>query len=181
MIFLSHSTQYLENYPENTLEYIYYVFQRVHYQWIVTTFLAFSGYGVMTKIQTEGSLYLKNFPRNRLLKTILNFDMAVMMYLLLNVILGIQYPKMDIIKSFMGLTSIGNSNWYIFTILYLYIISYIFGMLWKNNYYIIASSVALFSIIFIIYYTHHRLTFGILLNNNDIFFWYATCTEQRSY
>jgi len=132
LIFLSHSTQYI-SVPNNALDQLYLSFRRIHDQWIVTTFLLFSGYGVMTRIMLKGEAYVKAFPRNRLLKTLVNFDIAVVLYMVVNGVLGIHYSKLENLGSFIGITSIGNSNWYIFTILVLYIFSYVAAVVYKDR------------------------------------------------
>ncbi|MBQ8306762.1 MAG: hypothetical protein IJX90_11170 [Blautia sp.] len=53
LIFFSHSTQYL-SLSGNLLDSLYRHFQNFHNQWVVTTFLAFSGFGVMLKIMRGG-------------------------------------------------------------------------------------------------------------------------------
>lgn len=52
-IFLSHSTQYFVL-GNSLLDSLYKHFQNFHNQWVVTTFLAFSGYGVMSQIKVGG-------------------------------------------------------------------------------------------------------------------------------
>ncbi len=126
LIFLSHSTQYLPM-SQAIPDRLYVKFQNFHNQWVVTTFLAFSGYGVMHQLQAKGAEYLKGFPQNRLLKTWYHFAIAVALYVVLNLILKISYPTWDTVLSFTGLTSIGNSNWYVFTILILYAVTYLFA------------------------------------------------------
>ena len=122
-IFLTHSSEYISF--SGVADSLYRHFQNFHNQWIVTTFLAFSGYGVMSQIVKYGDVYLAEYPKNRLLKTLFNFDIAVLLYLVMNLILGINYSTTEIIGSFVGITSVGNSNWYIFAILVMYLVSYL--------------------------------------------------------
>lgn len=133
LIFFSHSSFYL-NLSDNIIDSSYRFFQSVHNQWVVTTFLAFSGYGVMLKIKTEGMEYIKKFPRNRLLKTLVNFDIALLVFCLVNRFLKIHYDVRIYILSIIGLEGIGNSNWYIFSILMMYSLSYVVaGIVYKNS------------------------------------------------
>ena len=150
LIFFSHSTYYLLSFPENAMDSLYRHFQNFHNQWVVTTFLAFSGYGVMLKIKNGGMKYLKKYPRNRLLKTLLNFDVAVFLYLIVDLVLGIQYDTLTIIGSFIGLTSVGNSNWYIFTILLMYLVSYFAALVLRDNYKEIAMAVTVCSVMYVV-------------------------------
>ena len=54
-----------------------------------------------------GGQYVKKYPKNRILKTLINFDIAVLLYLLLNILIGKEYPISEIILSFTGVTGIG--------------------------------------------------------------------------
>lgn len=131
LIFLSHSTQYYslnDVFPDRLYEH----FQNFHNQWVVATFLSFSGYGVMYSFMKKGEQYIKSFPQKRLLKTLFNFDIAVVMYCIVNLLIGRQYSFYNYVFSFIGLTSIGNSNWYIFTILLMYMVSYIAAIICKS-------------------------------------------------
>ena len=133
LILISHSTQYYKL-SGNFLDSLYVHFRNFHNQWVVATFLAFSGYGVMNSIMAKGQKYIDEYPKNRILKTLINFDIAVVLYLVLNILLNIKYSTIDIFFSFIGLTGIGNSNWYIFDILIMYIVSYLAAKEFHNDY-----------------------------------------------
>jgi len=60
-----------------------------------------------------------------LFKTWLNFAIAIVLFLIVDICLGIRYDALTIIGSFIGLTSVGNSNWYVFAILLMYLLTYI--------------------------------------------------------
>lgn len=133
LIFFSHSTQYWPL-SSSFFDRVYGCFQNIHNQWVVTTFLAFSGFGVMHKIATDkGQRYVLSYPYKRILKTFINFDIVVVMYLIVALIIGVHYDKFTILGSFIGITSVGNSNWYIFAILFLYIFSYVAAIIFENN------------------------------------------------
>ena len=102
-------------------------------QMLVVMFLFYSGYGVMESIKTKGSKYVDSIPRKRVLTTLLNFDVAVLVYLLLDISLGIRYSACDTELAFTGWTSIGNSNWYIFVIILCYLITYISHRIVKQD------------------------------------------------
>lgn len=95
-------------------------------QLIVTMFLFYSGYGIIESYKKNKTDYLKHFPKKRILSTLINFDVAVIIYVILYHSL---YEKNFSINKFffslVGLDSYGNSNWYIFCILILYLISYL--------------------------------------------------------
>lgn len=133
LILLSHSTQYYVL-SSSKIDSIYAHFQSFHNQWVVTTFLAFSGYGVMKQIMQGGEDYLSRYPKNRFLKTLIHFDFAIVLFICADFVLGISYSAKDVVGSFIGITSVGNSNWYMFDILVLYIFSYIVAILFRKDF-----------------------------------------------
>lgn len=89
------------------------------------TILFYSGYGIMEQIQRRGVAYIDGMPRKRILKFYIHFCMALCIYLFLSFLLGKEYSFVRIVLSFTALSSIGNSNWYVFAILAMYSIVYI--------------------------------------------------------
>lgn len=81
-----------------------------------------------------GGQYLSKYPKQRILKTLINFDLAVLLFAIQNLIIKAKFSKKEYIFSIVGLTSIGNSNWYIFAILVMYISSYVAKLLFQNDY-----------------------------------------------
>ena len=112
-------------------------------QLIVVMFLFYSGYGVMESFKNKGETYTREFPRHRVLTTLLNFDVAVVSFLVLNLILGIRMSPRQIGLSFIGWESIGNSNWYIFVILYCYLCSWICRKAFSSSDLLFVTSTAL--------------------------------------
>lgn len=94
-------------------------------QLIVVMFLFYSGYGVMESYKKKGYAYVDSMPKKRLLPTLLNFNVAVIVFLIVDAIFGLEYSDTDIVFAFTGWTSVGNSNWYIFVILMCYLATYI--------------------------------------------------------
>jgi hypothetical protein len=92
-------------------------------QLIVTTFLFYSGYGIAVSLK-EKKNYGRNLPK-RFFKVWVRFALALCLYAILNIVEGIHYSISDTLISFTAWESIGNSNWYIFAILCLYIFTYI--------------------------------------------------------
>jgi len=89
-------------------------------QFIVVMFLFSSGYGVMTSIQKKGGSYVEMFPRKRILKVLLDFDIAIALYWAFQFFVT-NSPKVgQALLALTGWTAIGNSNWYIFDILVCY-------------------------------------------------------------
>ena len=103
---------------------------RINYgfgQLVVAMFFFYSGYGVMEAIKRKGKEYLDNFPRHRILTTLLNFDIAVACFIILNLLLALDLDLKQIAWSLIGWESVGNSNWFIFVILYCYLSTWASG------------------------------------------------------
>lgn len=100
-------------------------------QTMTTMYLFYSGYGLMESVRTKPG-YGKNFFRKRILKILLHFDIAVLMYIILQFLLGWQFDGMTYLASLVGWESVGNSNWFIFEILVLYLFFY-FGLWIKRK------------------------------------------------
>ena len=102
-------------------------------QLMVAPFLFFSGYGVMESIKAKGDKYISAIPKKRMLSTWFNFAVAISVFLLVNLIMGRFLPARQVILSYIGWDSIGNSNWYIFAIILLYFFTYVSFKLSKNK------------------------------------------------
>ncbi len=101
-------------------------------QLIVALFLFYSGYGVMCGIKNKGASYVQSMPKRRILKVLLDFDIAVLCFLVLSLILGSNISFNQILLSFICWDSLGNSNWYIFCILYCYFATWLSFRMTKN-------------------------------------------------
>ena len=103
-------------------------------QLMVTMFLFYSGYGILESVKRKDN-YIKLLPKNRLGKTFFDFALAIFIFLLVDVIIGQKYSFTTILLAFSGWTSVGNSNWYMFAIFTLYILTYIcFRIFYKSNF-----------------------------------------------
>ena len=94
-------------------------------QMVVVPFLFYSGVGIMKSIQAKGNDYVQGIMRKRFPKVWFEFFIAVVVFLLVNMITGKNYPLKHIVLAFTGWTAIGNSNWYILGILLLYLATFI--------------------------------------------------------
>lgn len=132
IVFYSH----LYTYMPLQMEKDFMMYKLVTYlgQLMVTLFLFYSGYGVYESIKKKKEKYIKEMPKKRLLKTLIHFDIAVLTFLIVNIILGEKFDIKTILLSLIGWGTVGNSNWYIFAILGLYLITYIaFTIFDKSN------------------------------------------------
>ena len=103
-------------------------------QLVVVMFLFFSGYGVREGIKRKEMSYITTMPKRRILVTLLNFDVAILFFLLLNLLLGIKPSLSKVLLSLVCWEDIGNSNWYIFAIILLYFVTYLFYLYSYKNY-----------------------------------------------
>lgn len=128
LIFMSHLQDYVRNsgYAYNALgDHLMLSIQSHMGQLVVVMFLFYSGYGIMESYKHKGAGYVKTMPRKRLLGTLLNFDVAVLFFIVLNLILCRELTPSQCLLSLTAWDSVGNSNWYIFVILLCYLFAYI--------------------------------------------------------
>lgn len=102
-------------------------------QLIVVMFLFYSGYGVMESVKSRKG-YVDAMPKRRILNTLLNFDVAVLVFILVDVAIGKEISLEQCFLSFVAWDSVGNSNWYIFVIILCYIITFLSFKLIPSRY-----------------------------------------------
>lgn len=100
-------------------------------QLMVALYLFYSGYGIMESFKKKKN-YGETFLKNRILKTLIHFDIAVVFYILFQFCIGNKYDYSFYFKSLIGWESVGNSNWFIFDIIMLYFIVFLSYRLFKN-------------------------------------------------
>lgn len=120
MVFLSHIREYI-TLPENSK---YAMILNLIGQLMVAMFFFYSGYGVLESYKNKPG-YAEKFLKNRFLKTLLHFDIAVFLFLIIAIIFGVQYPAKYYALCWVGWESIGNSNWFVFAILALYLLTWL--------------------------------------------------------
>lgn len=132
-------------------------------QLVVVPFLFYSGYGVMNSIKNKGAGYVDSIPKKRLLNTMLNFGVAVLFFVVLNLVLSIPMDLKQVLLSLVSWESVGNSNWYIFTICICYLTSFISYKLFG---YTKQSLIANFVILSV---------FAVIISRFKGSWWYDTC------
>ncbi len=146
LIILSHAVGYLK--LTSPLDTPYMEIRQFLGQIVVTTYLFYSGYGIMESIKKKGTPYIKGMPAQRIFKLWYHFAIVVVAYIALNTALGKSYTPKHIVLSLLGYSSVGNSNWYIFVILCLYIlVTAAFLVFKKSN----QNAVALFCVLTLVY------------------------------
>ena len=150
IVILIHSLKIINEcgYPFNGMvEHFTLQFLKRMGQLIVVMFFFYSGYGVTTSLLHKGDSYLHSFLKKRYLSTLLNFDIAVCVYLFCTWALGNSLGLKDIALSFIGWKDIGNDCWFIFIILFCYLSFYLSFNCFRLSY--IHSALFLFILIFV--------------------------------
>jgi len=93
-------------------------------QLMVALFFFYSGYGVVVSYAKKSD-YLKTFIKNRFLKILVHFDLAVLLFAILNLIFSIEHPAVQYVTCWFAWGTIGNSNWFIFDTLVFYLIAFV--------------------------------------------------------
>ena len=136
LVFISHASQYVSasDYQYSMLgDDVFLGIKSSIGQLCVVMFFFYSGYGTEWSIARKGKQYVKDMPRRRILTTLINFDLAVVVFVITNLLLGNEMPLKRVLMSLFAWDSVGNSEWYIFDILSLYTITYITSQLTSNN------------------------------------------------
>ena len=126
IVFLSHIQNYIVN-----AGYVYHglgdeaflMFFNMIGQLMVVMFLFYSGVGVMESIRIKGDTYIRTIPKHRVLNTLVNFDIAVCFFLIVDLLIGKETSLQKFILSLTTWDNLGNSNWYIFSILVCYFVT----------------------------------------------------------
>lgn len=135
IVFLSHIKQYILNagYEYHTWgDMAFRKFMIFTGQLMVVMFLFYSGYGVMESIKQKKSAYVRSIPRHRILNTLVNFDIAICLFLIAGLIIGNKPTVPQFLLSLIAWDSIGNSNWYIFAILICYLVTWLTASIFKS-------------------------------------------------
>lgn len=111
LVFLGHITPYITKQMSLThpLDVSALIVQGLLGQLVVVPFLFYSGYGVMLSILKKPA-YLASIPKKRIPVTFLNFGVAVLFFVILNLILGINMSLKQVLLSLLMWDSVGNSN-----------------------------------------------------------------------
>ncbi|MBR3933211.1 MAG: hypothetical protein IKJ68_04820 [Clostridia bacterium] len=130
IVFFSHFNSYV-NYTHR-VDKVFVALMGYVGQAMVAMFLFYSGYGVMESIKNKTD-YVNTIPSRRILSCLLQFDIAVLIYAVIKLIYGHSFTIGRFLLSLIGWEALGNSNWYIFTILVLYFITYVAFKLFSNK------------------------------------------------
>lgn len=160
IVFFSHFNSYVEY--TLPIDQLYLKYFKLIGQCMVTLFMFYSGYGVMESIRKKNMPYVRKMPVTRVLGTLFRFDIAILLFALMNLILSHSFTGKQLLLSLVAWDSIGNSNWYIFAILITYIVTYLAFMIFrdKGKYYPAVAAVTIGLLAYIFVLAHFKLKQG---------------------
>lgn len=121
LVVFSHYAQYADF--GGVIDAPYLLLRKHLHQMVVATFLFYSGFGMMEQIKKKGNAYVNSLPK-KAGKLLFRFDVAVLLFLVMQYAFGNTYKLRRIVLSLIGWKAVGNSNWYIFDILVLYVLMF---------------------------------------------------------
>lgn len=123
IVFFSHIRQYCTPVLDE-MNKPFYSFMNFLGQLMVVMFLFYSGYGVYLAIEKKEG-YIKSIPLKRVLKVWYHFAIAIVFYLLLGIAMGSNFTSKRFFESLVGISGLGNSSWFIMTIILLYFATFL--------------------------------------------------------
>ena len=144
----------------------YYFKTIIHYlgQQVVAVFFFYSGFGIFESLKKKGNLYSKTLPQKACILFI-KFQLILLIFLVANIlVLNNKIRLKKYLESIIFRNSLGNSNWFAFTIIIFYIYSYFsfrfityrlpFGL-------IIISFLCFLHSIFVFYYYYPKTIYAV--------------------
>ncbi len=128
-------------------------------QAMVTLFLFYSRFGVMESIKKKKTAYIKKIPVSRVLATLFRFDIAIILFAAVELLLKKPVGIGQFLLSLVAWDAVGNSNWYIFAILVSYMATYIAFILFgrKEKYYLPAFVATLLIAAFVLSFGYFKI------------------------
>lgn len=166
LVFLSHFHWEVEKFwPIDT---VYLKFQMLCGQCIVCSFLFYSGYGIYESMKKDRLGYAKKLMQRKFPCLLLRFDFCVILYAIVQLCMGSKVGVTDFLLSLITVRNLGNSNWYITYMLFMYFIIWISFSVFKDDKKSLLSIVlvnAVYTLLFAIYnprVSHYYVTSFIL-------------------
>lgn len=123
IVFFSHFNTYVDF--TSSLDITYNMYYKQIGQRMVTLFMLYSGYGVMEAIKKKKMQYVHKIPVTRVIGTLFRFDIAVLLFLIMHLLLKTDLNPKRVLLALTSWDSIGNSNWYIFSIIVCYVLTFV--------------------------------------------------------
>ena len=94
-------------------------------QAMVSLFFFYSGYGIYESVKKRPG-YFDGFIENRVFRIFMHFGISVILYWVISeTVLGKHIGIDVLVRAFLGFKSIGNSSWFIFTMLLVYVFAFL--------------------------------------------------------
>lgn len=132
LIALSHMRSYIRKAFYVALDQPHLLLIRCLGQLVVAPFLFYSGYGIMESIKHKEG-YAAGLPRRRVLPFLVDVWISLAFYLALALYRGKRVTLTTLAYTLVGLRSIGNSNWYVFAIVCLWMATYLAFLLFPHE------------------------------------------------
>ena len=120
LIFIGHAVKYMD--PSGILDDSYLAVRRHLDQAVVVMFLFYSGFGMMESLKKKKADYIRRIPARRILPLVINFEAALVLFLIADFFLKRTPSLKTILAAMTGWEDIGNFSWFFFIIVCLYIL-----------------------------------------------------------
>ena len=159
LIIFHHKTGYI-----NHKNYLYLNITRNLGQKIVSMFLFYSGYGIYESFKKKGKAYIMTLPIKAFILFV-KFQIILLFFLLTNIFIFKHKISIKLyLLSAIFKSSLGNSNWFAFTIIILYIYTYISFMFIKGINFIgiiILSILCFFHVLIVYEYYYPNMKYAV--------------------
>ena len=157
-------------------KYIYNYILNCVGQKMVSMFLFYSGFGIYESINNKGVNYVKTLPVKGIILFIKS-QIIIIIYLVSNILLGIKISLYKYCLSVIFKSSLGNSNWFAFSIISFYFYSFLSFIFIKNKNYlffgiIIISLLCVFHVYLLYYYYYPKIMYTVDNNLRFLFGFY---------
>lgn len=134
-------------------------------QKMVSMFLFYSGFGIYESIKMKGKDYIKKLPHKSIILFIKS-QIIIIIFLITNILLGIKINLYNYFLSIIFKSSLGNSNWFAFSIILFYFYSFLSFFFIKNiKYYVLGiifvSILCFFHMYFVYNYYYPKVSHAI--------------------
>ena len=156
LILLSHYKSYYKTNKNYMYRQILYFFG----QKMVSLFLFYSGFGIYESIKKKGVNYANSLIKKSFI-IFIKSQIILFLFMVCNLLLGKKYNLKYYLLSIIFYKSIGNSNWFAFTIIIFYLYSFVSYIFIKNKHFyfvgvFIVNIICIFHMYIIYNYYYHK-------------------------
>ncbi len=94
-------------------------------QLLFVPFFFYSGFGIFETYKNLGREYARKIPLQQILRHFLSYFISWILFAVTALAIESNYSIQDYLLSSIGLSTIGNSNWFVFVMIFLYLISFV--------------------------------------------------------